>query len=899
MTSNIDVTVPRSGNADTARVRANFATIKSEVQDLQSRLAGLTARLDAGMEMPEDAVRLAQLAQVALSGSYYHLAHRPHIPAGAEDLGALPLAGGAMTGPLALSRNAGTAMEPVPLQQLQGMLAALAEVARTGRYADLLDRPALGTAASRDAGAFASAAQGARADTAVQPQDLAPVATSGSFADLDGAVTEAQLAPAVAAKLNNTLPYNISATRPPGAADDVGGGWLVGSLWVDVQADEAYRCVDAASGAAKWVKTTVDATELAALAFSGQFADLGGRPTTLAGYGITDAAPMSHTGAGGAAHAAATASTAGFLSAADKAKLDGIAAGAQVNTVASVNAKTGAVVLAHTDVGAAPAVHAHGEATASAAGFLSAADKAKLDGIAAGANAYVHPASGVSAGTYRSVTVDGSGHVTGGGNPTTLAGYGITDAAPAGHVGAGGAAHANATTGAAGFLSAADKTKLDGIAAGANAYAHPASGVATGTYRSVTVDGNGHVTGGTNPTTLAGYGITDAAPLSHAGAGGAAHAAATASTAGFLSAADKAKLDGIAAGANAYLHPASGVAAGTYRSVTVDGNGHVTGGTNPTTLAGYGITDAAPVGHVGSGGGAHAVATQSTAGFLSASDKAKLDGMTPATAATAGTLAQRDANNNLASGSFIASAAFPLFEFHETDGAANNRRWQQLVNGQQMIWRTLTDDGSADTPWLTVSRSGVGVSSIAFGGSLTVGVQDGLILSRSAGNHRLLNWRSGTSNRWHLGADSGTEGGSNAGSAFVLMRYSDAGAYLGTPISVSRAGGLVSFETTPAVAGNYVWHAGNLGNATTATAGLMSAADKTKLNALGSVASGVLPPVNQAPAAGALGTTKTPTLQGSAFATVGSADTHAASQWQIATDAAFTTIVYDSGEVTT
>jgi hypothetical protein len=33
------------------------------------------------------------------------------------------------------------------------------------------------------------------------------------------------------------------------------------------------------------------------------------------------------------------------------------------------------------------------------------------------------------------------------------------------------------------------------------------------------------------------------------------------------------------------------VTAGTYKSVTVDGKGRVTGGTNPTTLAGYGITD--------------------------------------------------------------------------------------------------------------------------------------------------------------------------------------------------------------------------------------------------------------------------------------------------------------------
>lgn len=40
-----------------------------------------------------------------------------------------------------------------------------------------------------------------------------------------------------------------------------------------------------------------------------------------------------------------------------------------------------------------------------------------------------------------------------------------------------------------------------------------------------------------------------------------------------------------------YSHPTSGVTAGTYKSVTVDNKGHVTAGTNPTTLSGYGITD--------------------------------------------------------------------------------------------------------------------------------------------------------------------------------------------------------------------------------------------------------------------------------------------------------------------
>ena len=73
----------------------------------------------------------------------------------------------------------------------------------------------------------------------------------------------------------------------------------------------------------------------------------------------------------------------------------------------------------------------------------------------------------------------------------------------------------NATSSAAGLMSAADKAKLDGVAAGANKYTHPNSGVKAGTYRSVTVNAQGHVTAGTNPTTLSGYGITDAASKTH------------------------------------------------------------------------------------------------------------------------------------------------------------------------------------------------------------------------------------------------------------------------------------------------------------------------------------------------------------------------------------------------
>ncbi len=46
-----------------------------------------------------------------------------------------------------------------------------------------------------------------------------------------------------------------------------------------------------------------------------------------------------------------------------------------------------------------------------------------------------------------------------------------------------------------------------------------------------------------------------------------------------------------------YVHPDSGVIGGTYRVVTVDEQGHVTAGDNPTTLEGYGILDGAAKDH--------------------------------------------------------------------------------------------------------------------------------------------------------------------------------------------------------------------------------------------------------------------------------------------------------------
>ena len=65
----------------------------------------------------------------------------------------------------------------------------------------------------------------------------------------------------------------------------------------------------------------------------------------------------------------------------------------------------------------------------------------------------------------------------------------------------------------------------------------------------------------------------------------------TTTESGLMSAASYIKLNGIEENANKYVHY-TGTQAGTYKSVTVNAEGHVTAGTNPTTLSGYGINDA-------------------------------------------------------------------------------------------------------------------------------------------------------------------------------------------------------------------------------------------------------------------------------------------------------------------
>jgi hypothetical protein len=197
----------------------------------------------------------------------------------------------------------------------------------------------------------------------------------------------------------------------------------------------------------------------------------------------------------------------------------------------------------------ATATHVHGVATTSSNGFLSNTDKIKLDGIQSLAE--------VNQSTFSNILI-GTTTIQADSKTDTLelaAGTGITLTPDTVNdkvtitVTQDGHDHVIATTSANGFLSATDKSKLDGIASGAEVNQNTFANVVAG---GVTIQADNK----TDTLTInAGAGITitgdatnDALSIAVT-TNGHAHTNATTSAAGFMSATDKTKMDGISAGA--------------------------------------------------------------------------------------------------------------------------------------------------------------------------------------------------------------------------------------------------------------------------------------------------------------------------------------------------------------
>lgn len=262
----------------------------------------------------------------------------------------------------------------------------------------------------------------------------------------------------------------------------------------------------------------------------------------------------------------------------------------------------------------------YSEATQSAQGLMSAADKKKLDGIAEGANAYSLPTASSTLGgvkttstvtstsgltacpiisgvpyykdtnsSYTHPTTSGNKHIPSGGSSGQILRWSADGTAAWGADNNTTYGEANQST--AGLMSAADKKKLDGIATSANNYSHPTS------------SGNKHIPSGGSSGQILRWSADGTAVW---GAdNNTTYSEATTSAAGLMSASDKSKLNGIASGANAYSLPAAGSSLGGVKtggdvsisngviSVNDDSHGHTS--ITPVTTGGTGAAYTATV----------------------------------------------------------------------------------------------------------------------------------------------------------------------------------------------------------------------------------------------------------------------------------------------------------------
>jgi hypothetical protein len=477
----------------------------------------------------------------------------------------------------------------------------------------------------------------------------------------------------------------------------------------------------------------------------------------------------------------ATTTTAGWLSTADKTKLDGIAAGAQVNVGTDLGITgTGDTRTITSSTGANVTVPV---ATLTTAGLMSLGDKTKLDGIATGATANTGTVTSVAATAGIGISVTGSPITTSGTltitntAPHQATNLGYTTAASTGTVTSStgtGATLPAATTALAGLMTGADKTKLDGIQTGAQV------NVATNL---------GYTTAASNGTVTSSTGTNATLP------------AATTALAGLLTGADKTKLDGIAAGAQ--------VNVGTDLGITGTGD-------TRTITSSTGANVTIPV------------ATTTTAGWLSIADKAKLDGVQAGaqvnvatnlgytTAASTGTVTSSTGTNATLPAATTALAGLMT--------GADKTKLDDIATGATANTGTVTSVAAAAGTGITITGSPITTS-----GTLTI---------TNSAPHQATNLtytaatttgtvNSSTGTNVTLPAATTVNAGLLTGADKTKLDGIQTGAQVnvGTDLGITGTG---DTRTITSSTGTNV----TVPVATTATAGLMSLGDKTKLDGI-------------------------------------------------------------------
>ena len=215
----------------------------------------------------------------------------------------------------------------------------------------------------------------------------------------------------------------------------------------------------------------------------------------------------------------ASTSAAGWMSKDDKTKLNGIEANAQVNTITGVKGgsettyRTGDVNITASNIGLGNLTN-----NKQVKGLSSGTTSGHL--VTWGSDGYTVADSGIAKGSVTTkITLSGSDY-SASSNTITITKANLQSAVQdtslvlmtaaersklsSIQVSEGGTIDFSGVTASAPITATVNETTK------AVNITHNTSGVTQGTYRSVTVNTYGHVTAGTNPTTLSGYGITDA-----------------------------------------------------------------------------------------------------------------------------------------------------------------------------------------------------------------------------------------------------------------------------------------------------------------------------------------------------------------------------------------------------
>ncbi|HBO2725872.1 TPA: phage tail protein [Pseudomonas aeruginosa] len=158
--------------------------------------------------------------------------------------------------------------------------------------------------------------------------------------------------------------------------------------------------------------------------------------------------------------------------------------------------------------------------------------------------------------------------------------------------------------------------------------------------------------------------------------------------------------------------PASGVGAGTYRAVTVNANGIVTAGSNPTTLGGYGITDALHA--------SEAVTTPTANKLLRLNAAGQLPASITGNATTASRLAAPITLSATGDATWAArfdgsSSVSGTLTLANT-GVAVGTYTKVRVNAKGLV-TSATSLTADDIPWLDASKLATGILPVARGGT--------------------------------------------------------------------------------------------------------------------------------------------------------------------------------------